>query len=61
MIEPVVSTRLRCTGVREIERIVRADDPFLAPIRMGKVTCTDTWLWDQSCNFQLATLAERQN
>lgn len=47
--------------VREIERIVRAADPFPAPIRMGKVTYTDTWLWDKSGNFQLDTLTEGQN
>jgi len=47
--------------VREIERIVRAAAPFPAPIRMGKVTYTDTWLWDKSGNFQLDTLTEGQN
>ena len=47
--------------VREIERIVRAADPFPAPIRMGKVTYTDTWLWDKSGNFQLDTLTDGQN
>lgn len=47
--------------VREIERIVRAAAPFPAPVRMGKVTYTDTWLWDKSGNFQLDTLTEGQN
>jgi hypothetical protein len=47
--------------VREIERTVRAADPFPAPIRMGKVTYTDTWLWDKSGKFQLDTLTEGQN
>jgi hypothetical protein len=47
--------------VREIERIVRAAEPFPAPTRLGKVTYTDTWLWDKSGNFQLDTLTEGQN
>lgn len=47
--------------VREIERTVRAAAPFPAPTRMGKVTYTDTWLWDRSGRFQLDTLTEGQN
>ncbi|MFZ4479696.1 MAG: hypothetical protein ACOYNZ_07365 [Rhodoferax sp.] len=47
--------------MREIERLVRAADPFPAPVRMGKVTYTDTWLWDKSGNFQLDTLTEGQH
>lgn len=46
--------------VKEIERTVRAAAPFPAPSRMGKVTYTDTWLWDKSGNFQLDTLTEGQ-
>lgn len=46
--------------VTEIERTVRAAAPFPAPARMGKVTYTDTWLWDKSGNFQLDTLTEGQ-
>ena len=46
--------------VAEIERTVRRAAPFPAPVRMGRVTYTDTWLWDQSGNFQLDTLTEGQ-
>ena len=46
--------------IAEIERTVRAAGPFPAPTRMGKVTYTDTWLWDKSGYFQLDTLAEGQ-
>ncbi len=45
----------------EIERTVRAAGPFPAPARLGKVTYTDTWLWDKSGKFQLDTLTEGQN
>ncbi len=47
--------------VAEIERTVRAAAPFPAPARMGKVTYTDTWLWDRSGRFQLDTLTEGQD
>jgi periplasmic protein TonB len=47
--------------VREIERTVRAASPFPAPVRMGKVVYTDTWLWDRSGRFQLDTLTEGQD
>ena len=46
--------------IAEIERTVRAAAPFPAPSRMGKVTYTDTWLWDKSGHFQLDTLTEGQ-
>ena len=46
--------------VEEIERMVRAAAPYPAPIRMGGVTYTDTWLWDKSGHFQLDTLTEGQ-
>ena len=44
----------------EIERTVRAASPFPAPVRMGKVVYTDTWLWHKSGRFQLDTLTEGQ-
>lgn len=47
--------------VAEIERTVRAAAPFPAPQRLGKVTYTDTWLWDESGRFQLDTLTEGQD
>jgi hypothetical protein len=46
--------------VAEIERTVRLAAPFPAPVRMGRVTYTDTWLWHKSGNFQLDTLTEGQ-
>lgn len=45
----------------EIERTVRAAGPFPAPTRLGKVTYTETWLWDKGGKFQLDTLTEGQN
>ena len=47
--------------VAETERTVRAAAPFPAPRRMGRVTYTDTWLWDRSGRFQLDTLTEGQD
>jgi hypothetical protein len=44
----------------EIERTVREAAPFPAPVRMGRVVYTDTWLWDKSGHFQLDTLTEGQ-
>lgn len=42
--------------VAEIERAIRAAEPFPAPSHTGKVTYTDTWLWHKSGRFQLDTL-----
>ena len=44
----------------EIERTVMAAAPYPAPIRMGGVVYTDTWLWDKRGQFQLDTLTEGQ-
>jgi periplasmic protein TonB len=44
----------------EIERTVRLAEPYPAPVRMGRVTYTDTWLWHKSGQFQLDTLTEGQ-
>ena len=44
----------------EIERTVRAASPFPAPVRLGRVIYTDTWLWHKSGRFQLDTLTEGQ-
>ena len=44
----------------DIERSVRAAAPYPAPVRMGRVTYTDVWLWDKSGHFQLDTLTEGQ-
>ncbi len=46
--------------VAEIERTVRAAAPFPIPSKLGRVTYTDTWLWDKSGRFQLDTLTEGQ-
>ncbi len=46
--------------VAEIERTVRMAAPYPAPVRMGRVTYTDTWLWHKSGLFQLDTLTEGQ-
>lgn len=47
--------------VAEIEQMVRAAGPFPVPARLGRVTYTDTWLWDKSGRFQLDTLTEGQD
>ena len=47
--------------VAEIERTVRAAAPYPIAMRLGKVTYTDTWLWDKSGHFQLDTLTEGQD
>jgi hypothetical protein len=44
----------------DIERSVRAAAPYPAPVRMGRVTYTETWLWHKSGRFQLDTLTEGQ-
>ena len=44
----------------DIERSVRSAAPFPAPVKMGRVTYTDTWLWHKSGRFQLDTLTEGQ-
>jgi hypothetical protein len=46
--------------VAEIERTVRLAAPYPAPVRMSRVTYTDTWLWHSSGRFQLDTLTEGQ-
>ena len=45
----------------EIERMIRQASPFPAPVRLGKVVYTDTWLWHKSGKFQLDTLTEGQD
>ena len=44
----------------DIERSVRSAAPFPAPLKLGRVTYTDTWLWHKSGRFQLDTLSEGQ-
>jgi hypothetical protein len=45
----------------EIEQTVRKAAPYPAPVRMGKVTYTDVWLWHKNGKFQLDTLTEGQD
>ena len=47
--------------IAEIERTVRNAAPFPMPARLGRVTYTETWLWDRSGRFQLDTLTEGQD
>lgn len=47
--------------VAEIERTARQAAPYPVPERLGRVTYTDTWLWDKSGRFQLDTLTEGQD
>lgn len=47
--------------IAEIERTIRQASPFPAPARLGKVTYTDTWLWNKDGRFQLDTLTEGQD
>lgn len=46
--------------VAEIERKLRSAEPFPAPVRLGAMTYTETWLWHKSGRFQLDTLTEGQ-
>lgn len=46
--------------IAEIERTVLAAAPYPPASRIGKLTWTDTWLWDKSGHFQLDTLSEGQ-
>ncbi|MEJ8846243.1 hypothetical protein [Variovorax rhizosphaerae] len=46
--------------IEEIERTVLAAAPFPVATKLGKVTWTDTWLWDKGGHFQLDTLSEGQ-
>jgi hypothetical protein len=46
--------------IAEIERTVLQAAPFPAATQLGKVTWTDTWLWDDEGHFQLDTLSEGQ-
>lgn len=46
--------------IAEIEKAVLEASPFPAPTKLGKVTWTDTWLWDEEGHFQLDTLSEGQ-
>ena len=47
--------------VAEIESTIRQASPFPAPVRLGKVVYTDTWLWHKRGKFQLDTRTEGQD
>ena len=46
--------------IMPLYRTVRDAAPYPAPVLMGSVVYTDTWLWDKSGHFQLDTLTEGQ-
>ena len=46
--------------IQEIERSIKAAEPFPAPVHLGRVRYTETWLWHKSGKFQLDTLTEGQ-
>ena len=46
--------------IAEIERTVLAASPYPAASKLGKLTWTETWLWDKGGRFQLDTLTEGQ-
>jgi len=46
--------------IQEIERTIKAAEPFPAPIHLGRVRYTETWLWNKTGKFQLDTLTEGQ-
>lgn len=46
--------------IAEIERTVLEASPFPVATQLGRVTWTDTWLWDKGGHFQLDTLTEGQ-
>ncbi len=46
--------------VAEIERALHKAAPYPAPVKLGRVTYTDVWLWHSSGLFQLDTLTEGQ-
>lgn len=47
--------------VAKIEQAIWQASPFPAPVRLGRVVYTDTWLWHESGQFQLDTLTEGQD
>ena len=47
--------------VAEIEKKIRMAEPFPAPLHLGALTYTETWLWHKSGLFQLDTLTEGQS
>jgi protein TonB len=46
--------------MHQIEQLVHQAAPYPAPLHLGGVTYTDTWLWHHSGRFQLHTLSEGQ-
>ena len=46
---------------REIETLILRAGPYPVPVKLRKVTYTETWLWHDSGRFQLDTLTEGQN
>lgn len=46
--------------IQAIEKRIRQASPFPAPILLGGVTYTETWLWHKSGRYQLDSLTEGQ-
>lgn len=46
--------------IAEIEATIHRAEPYPAPVRLGRVTYTETWLWNKNGLFQLHTLTEGQ-
>ena len=46
--------------IEAIEAKIRQASPFPAPLHLGHVTYTETWLWHKTGRFQLDTLTEGQ-
>ncbi|MGQ0708664.1 MAG: hypothetical protein ACT4NV_02835 [Rhodoferax sp.] len=46
--------------MQQIETMMRAASPYPAPVQLGDVTYTETWLWHKSGRWQLHTLTEGQ-
>lgn len=46
--------------IAQIEEAIHKASPFPAPVHLGTVIYTETWLWHKSGRFQLDTLTEGQ-
>lgn len=56
MRKPVHATEV----IEAIEMKIRQASPFPAPLHLGHVSYTETWLWHKTGRFQLDTLTEGQ-
>lgn len=44
-----------------IERMVKDASPYPAPVKLGKITYMETWLYDKSSRWQIDILSEGQH